>query len=402
MSLLDLMDREETWEAFARYKSSLVLPKKEAADLARFIREKKYLPVCRAVATGQPFPLPRKAVISKMSASKKRVVYIYPEPENTFLKGLTHLLLRTYDGLFTEDLYSFRPGQTAQKAVRRLIRTEGVGNWYAYKADIHDYFNSIPVDRLLPLLQDALAGDPELYAFLSGLLTEDRVIERGRVAQERKGIMAGTPLSAFYANLYLAKLDEWMRGQHIPYARYSDDMILFAPTKDETERYAGLLKERLAACGLQMNPAKECLYAPEEGFVFLGFEVRGDRVDIAPATCDKLKGKMRRKRDALQRWKKRGGYTGEQAASAFIRMFNRKLLENAAGSDLTWSNWFFAVINTTDRLHEIDLYAQDCIRYLISGTHTKARFNVRYEDLKRLGYQSLVHAYYAYEKEQND
>ncbi len=402
MSLLDLMDREETWGAFARYKSSLVLPKKEAEDLARFIREKQYLPVCRAIAAGRPFPLPRKAVISKMSASKKRVVYIYPEPENTFLKGLTHLLLRTYDGLFTEDLYSFRPGQTAQKAVRRLIRTEGVGSWYAYKADIHDYFNSIPVDRLLPLLQDALAGDPELYAFLSGLLTEDRVIERGRVAQERKGIMAGTPLSAFYANLYLAKLDEWMRGQHIPYARYSDDMILFAPTKDETERYAGLLKERLAACGLEMNPAKECLYAPEEGFVFLGFEVRGDRVDIAPATCDKLKGKMRRKRDALQRWKKRGGYTGEQAASAFIRMFNRKLLENAAGSDLTWSNWFFAVINTTDRLHEIDLYAQDCIRYLISGTHTKARFNARYEDLKRLGYQSLVHAYYAYEKEQND
>lgn len=402
MSLLDLLDREETWEAFARYRASLALPKKEAADLARFIREKQYRTVCRSIEAGEPFPLPRKAVISKMSASKKRVVYIYPEPENTFLKGLTHLLLRTYDGLFTEDLYSFRPGRTAQKAVRRLIRTEGVGSWYAYKADIHDYFNSIPVGRLLPLLRDALRGDPELYAFLSGLLTESRVLERGKVTEERKGIMAGTPLSAFYANLYLSGLDEWVRGQNVPYARYSDDMILFAPSKEETERYAGLLKERLAACGLEMNPAKERLYAPEEGFVFLGFEVRGNRVDIAPATCDKLKGKMRRKRDALQRWKKRGGYTGEQAASAFIRVFNRKLLENAQDNDLTWSNWFFAVINTTDRLHEIDLYAQDCIRFLISGTHTKARFNARYEDLKRLGYRSLVHAYYAYSKKEND
>ena len=38
MSLLDLLDREETWEAFARYRASLALPKKEAADLARFIR----------------------------------------------------------------------------------------------------------------------------------------------------------------------------------------------------------------------------------------------------------------------------------------------------------------------------------------------------------------------------
>ena len=59
----------------------------------------------------------------------------------------------------------------------------------------------------------------------------------------------------------------------------------------------------------------------------------------------------------------------------------------------------FSVINTTQSLHIIDIYAQDCIRYLVSGTHTKSRYNVRYDDLKSLGYQSLVHAYYSYEKE---
>ena len=37
---------------------------------------------------------------------------------------------------------------------------------------------------------------------------------------------------------------------------------------------------------------------------------------------------------------------------------------------------------------------QDCLRYLLSGKRTKARFNVRYEDLKALGYRSLVNAYY--------
>lgn len=399
MSLLDLLYSEETWAAFARYKASLALPKKEAADLARFIREKQYLPICASIEAGNAFPLPRKAVISKMSASKKRVVYIYPEPENTFLKGLTHLLLRSYDGLFTDDLYSFRPGRTAQKAVRRLLRAEGADGAYAYKADIHDYFNSIPVERLLPLLEETLAGDRKLYAFLAGLLTEKRVVERGRIIEERKGIMAGTPLSAFYANLYLSGLDEWVRAQGVPYARYSDDIILFARTRAEAECFALRVKDRLTGYGLEMNPAKEMLYAPEDGYVFLGFEVRNGEVDIAPATCEKLKGKMRRKRDALRRWAERGGFTGEQAASAFIRIFNRKLLESAQDNDLTWSNWFFAVISRTGRLHEIDLYAQDCIRYLISGKHTKARFNVRYEDMKKLGYRSLVHAYYEHGRE---
>ena len=73
------------------------------------------------------------------------------------------------------------------------------------------------------------------------------------------------------------------------------------------------------------------------------------------------------------------------------------LLESAGDNELTWSHWFFSVINTTESLHRIDLYAQDCLRVLISGKHTKARYNVRYEDLKRLGYRSLVHAYYDFD-----
>ncbi len=48
----------------------------------------------------------------------------------------------------------------------------------------------------------------------------------------------------------------------------------------------------------------------------------------------------------------------------------------------------------------IDHYAQDCLRVLLSGTRTKARYNARYEDLKALGYRSLVHAYYAYRKDE--
>ena len=36
----------------------------------------------------------------------------------------------------------------------------------------------------------------------------------------------------------------------------------------------------------------------------------------------------------------------------------------------------------------------------MSGKRTKGRFDVRYADLKRLGYRSLVHEYYAFNKEE--
>ena len=394
MSLLDLLSDETVWNRFYEYKLSLACPKRFTGELRRFIDEKRYLPVCEAIRAGTAFPLPCRSVIAKMGTDKKRVVYTYPPDENTVLKLLTWLILRKYDALFCRNLYSFRPQKTAKDAVRALLKNRSILRMYSYKADIHDYFNSIPVERLLPMLKSALADDERLYVFLSGLLLEPCVSDRGRPVAERKGIMAGTPLSSFFANLYLSGLDRQFQEQGVIYARYSDDMIVFAPDGETLRRYTEQIRSFLASHALELNPAKECFGRPGDGFVFLGFSCEEGKVDIAPATVKKLKQKMRRKRDALARWQKRNEIGGDKAAKAFVRIFNRKLLESPRDNELSWSSWFFPVITTAESLHAIDLYAQDCLRYLIAGTHTKARYNVRYEDLKKLGYRSLVHAYY--------
>ena len=397
MTLLDGLSAPEIWEAFYAYKTGLICPRDEAARLRGFIDRREYLPVCRRIEAGEPFPLPRRAVISKLHSGKKRVVYTYPEPENTVLKLLTWMLLRQFDGLFAPGLWSFRPGRTAKDAIRSLLGSPGIRRMWAYKTDVSNYFNSIDLDRFLPLLEEALEEEPELYAFLRGLLTEPEVLDGTRRLREQKGIMAGTPLSAFYANLFLRDLDWAFAEDGLPYARYSDDIILFAASEAELQRRAERLRAALAEKGLSLNPAKEEIFAPEEGWVFLGFRCAGGIVDVAPATLDKLKAKMRRKTRALARWRDRTGHSGEQAAAAFIRVFNRKLLDSPTDRELSWSCWFFSVINTAESLRIIDRYAQDCLRSLISGKRTKARFNVRYEDLKALGYRSLVHEYYAYE-----
>ena len=428
MPMLEQLSDEACWERFYAYKTSLACPKTFAKELRRFIDARGWEPVCEEIrktaeeirqsgSAGDQeitFPLPSKAVISKQSSQKKRTVYTYPAPENTVLKLLTWLLLRKYDGLFSGNLYSFRPGITAKDAVRRLRRTKDINRMYSYKADISNYFNSVPVEKLLPMLSEALAEDPALLNFLSGLLTEPRVLdgsrgiteprtpEESRIIIEQKGIMAGTPLSAFYANLYLRDLDRSFADRGIPYARYSDDIILFAETAEERDACASEVGHFLAERGLSLNPDKEVFGAPEDGFTFLGFEFREGYIDIAPVSVVKLKKKMRRKARALDRWHRRKRLSGEKAAAAFLRVFNRKLFAAEGDNELSWNRWFFPVITRTDRLHEIDLYAQDCIRFLAAGTRTKARFDVRYEDLKRLGYRSLVHEWYENEvKERN-
>ena len=397
MSLLDELKSEKSWEDFYAYKLSLACPKAFTAYLRAFIDSKAYLPVCALIDSRARFPLPKKTVLSKLGTAKKRVVYTYPRAENTVLKLLTHLLLRKYDGLFSEGLYSFRPGRCAKDAVRALC-AETLAGMCSYKADISDYFNSVPIDKLLPELREATADDARLYDFLSSLLSEPRALWNCETVTERKGIMAGTPLSAFYANLYLRSLDRHFTQSGIPYARYSDDMIVFAPSSEETARHAEYIRSYLSERGLEINPDKESFATPEEGWTFLGFSRRGGETDIAPATVKKLKGKMRRKARALARWSARAGADGERAAKAFIRIFNRKLFEGTGDSELTWSRWFFPVITTTRSLREIDRCAQECLRFIISGTHRKSRYNVRYQTLKSLGYRTLVNEYYSFEE----
>ena len=397
MSLIDKLGDRACWERFYEYKTSLCCDKSFNRTLREFIDSEGYKPVYERIKSGSPFPLPKRSEVSKLGKEKKRVVYTYPEAENITLKLLTYLLLRRYDGVFSRGLFSFRPNRCAKDAVRLITSHKGIGQMYAYKADISNYFNSLPVDRLLPILKSTLCDD-ELYAFLSRLLSEPYVIKDGQKITEQKGIMAGTPLSAFYANLYLCELDRLFEERGALYARYSDDIIVFAESEDKVREYAGIIKAYLTDSGLCINPDKEEYLTPETGWVFLGFCGRGGVIDIAPVTVKKLKKKMKRKSAALIRWAQRGGVPKEKAAAAFIRIFNAKLFEHSGDNELSWALWFFPVINTDRSLKQIDRYAQECIRYILSGRRTKKRFDVRYEQVKALGYRCLVNEYYRVKK----
>ena len=81
-------------------------------------------------------------------------------------------------------------------------------------------------------------------------------------------------------------------------------------------------------------------------------------------------------------------------STSLINYFNRKFFESDDPETLTWSRWFFPIINQTEGLKEIDHYLQQSIRFLSTGKHNKTNYRVDYEQLKALGYRSLVNEYY--------
>lgn len=400
MSLLDILSDEGAWIDFYEQKvDPTYLRISDAQELFQYVREKRYLPVVDRILSGEGMSVPQKKRIAKSDTSKKRIVYSLPDDEATVLKLLTWLMIRKYDWFLSDNLYSFRPNYGAKDALRKLTSNPKIPQCYSYKLDVRNYFNSIDIDLLLPVLKQLFSDDLPLYEFLASLLSDPRAIDNDTVIKEQKGVMAGMPYAVFFANVYLTRLDrEFEKIPNVVYCRYSDDIIIFAKEKDTLDTAKEKLLNMLAELRLEVNPDKVVETVPSQPWTFLGFECNGQEIDVSKVSVGKIKAKMRRKTRSLDRWRREKGKEGWMAARAFIKHFNKKLYTSESNSEVNWSWWYFPMITTEKSLKEIDAYMQDCIRFVATGSRTKSRYNFTYGQMKELGLQSLVNRWFAYKK----
>ena len=394
MSILDLINNKEEWKSFYNYKIEKGhLNKKEEKELKKFIDDEEYLDFSSCIKDEKyNFKAPKKILVNKIGSDKKRVVYCYDEKESIILKFITHHLSR-YDYKMANNCYSFRRVLGVKKAISTITKNPNIDNMYAYKVDIKNYFNSIDVDKLLIMLNEVI-DDKETYNFISKLLTFDKSIIDGQLVEEKRGAMAGVSFAPFLANVYLMDLDKYFEDNNILYARYSDDIIVFASSLEELNTYKKYINDVIFDKGLTINKDKEFVFNKGEEWNFLGIKYHNKKVDLSDITVDKIKGKIRRKARAIHRRKLKKNMSSEDTIKAMTKVFNYKFFDMSNPNDLTWSRWFFPLINTDESLKVIDEYLQMYLRYAVTGKHNKANFRIRYSKLKECGYRSLVNEYY--------
>ena len=398
-AVLEKLLCHDTWREFLKYKTSgRLLSSAEEKKLSEYIENRRYLPVAEQVASGGfRFSVPEKKELNKQGTTKKRVIYCFPEDENILLKMIAYMLYR-YDCVIPDNCFSFRRDTGARDAFIGMTKQPEINGLWGFKADISNYFNSIDVSMLVPVLREVICDDDGLLQLMIDLLSDDRAIWQGEVIREKRGVMAGTPTSPFFANIYLREMDEFFAERNVLYARYSDDIIIFGG-RDETEESIRTYRGFLEKYGLVSNPSKEQRFAPGESWSFLGFEYRNGTVDISRAASGKLLDKIRRGAKSVRRWMLKKGASPERALTAFNRRFNRKFYDTASGRELCWCRWYFPMINTDATLRYIDRYMQDWQRYIVTGKHNKANYRkVPYSVLKDCGYRPLVAEYYRRDK----
>ncbi len=399
MSILEELNDDAIWDSFLQYKISNrhLSPKKEK-ELQAFIAEKKYKDITKHLSEKAfSFDYPEKICVNKSGSGKKRIVYSFGKSESMVLKVMAFLLYR-YDDKISPCCYSFRRNSSAKEAIRNVLALPRLDEKYCLKADVSNYFNSIPPAGLIKVLEEIITDDSPLLSFLNCLLTADKAYENGQLITEKRGAMAGIPISPFFANVYLLSLDELFSSKGIPYFRYSDDILIFADSLTELEDCKALLQRHIKEKGLSLNPAKVSVSTPGEGWEFLGFCYRQGVVDLSDVTIRKMEDKIKRKAHSLYRWKQKKGADFDRTAKAMIRTFNKKFFDSADENAFTWSRWFFPVLTTDSGLRKLDACLVKYIRFLSSGRHYKGNYRVTYEQIKKLGFRSLVHEYYLFQK----
>ena len=337
MSLIDNLSDDFLWQEFLNHKKSSLLPDKIVKDYEYYINNKAYKNTStKIISQDYTFSIPRKILISKMGKSKKRTVYSFNEDETYILKILSYLLYK-YDYLFAPNLYSFRQNTGVKTAILNLTKSD-IKSKYAYKVDIKNYFNSVPVPNLLSSLKKDL-NDEKLYTFFESLLNNKKVSYNGITIEEEKGIMAGVPISSFLANYYLKDLDYYFYNQKIIYFRYADDIIIF-DYESNINKHREYIITYLQSVALEINTDKEFLYNPGEKFDFLGFSFDNGIIDLSNNSVKKIKGKIRRTAKGLRRWMLKKNATPEVTIKAMNRKFNRKFFGKSE-NDLSWKYYFF-------------------------------------------------------------
>jgi len=343
--------------------------------------------------------VPERCQINKMGTGKKRTIYIFPPEDQLVLKAINYCLSRCFLGLLPCCL-AFRPGYCVHGAFRTIVR-KYKEEYSCIRLDITNYFNSIPTENMIRILQRRLVQYPEVLTALSGILLDPCVIVNGEIQKDlNKGVMAGMPLAPLLANLYLSDFDAQARKWVPAYGRYSDDLILFCLPENVCAIYEKT-RLSLAERGLVLNEGKTRIVPPGGKWEFLGLSYHQGVIDLSAATILKMKGKISRSSRKLYRWKLSKDASTERAVRALIRKFQYKFYGSGREDDeLTWSRWYFPLINQTEGIKTIDQYFQLWARYLADGRHSKKSFQqLPYDLLQKYGYVPLVSAFHKRERD---
>ena len=203
-------------------------------------------------------------IFEMVCGSKKRIIYRLPYfPDRICHHAIMNIMEPIWVSIFTRDTYSCIKHRGVHGAVR-IIKEDMKdipGTRYCLKCDVKKYYPSIDHDILKVIIRKKIK-DTDLLWLL------DEIIDSA------PGVPIGNYLSQFFANLYLAYFDHWMKKdiKIKYYYRYCDDIVILHNDKavlhDIQKQISDYLERKLK---LTMKDNYQVFPVESRGLDFLGY-----------------------------------------------------------------------------------------------------------------------------------
>lgn len=222
----------------------------------------------------QPFPL-LEVAIPKRSGGE-RLLSIPAVRDRVAQAAFYEVTRDVFEAEMEEVSFAFRPGLGVRDAVRRMTELRDQGFRFVLDADIDDFFDSIPHERLFERVHKLPLPD-SFFALLARWVCCESYDGR-RIRRLERGVPQGSAVSPMLANLFLDALDEAFLRAGKKVVRYADDFVVMCRTESEAEAALELTDDLLERLELDLERGKTVVTSFDRGFKFLGAVFAGDEV----------------------------------------------------------------------------------------------------------------------------
>jgi len=231
-SLIDKVIRpatlETAWQRVARNKGAAGV---DGQSVERFAHNaERYLRELQAsLADGSYQPQPVKRVEIPKPDGKTRPLGIPTVKDRIVQTALKMVIEPILEVQFRPGSHGFRPGRSCKDALREVDGLLKEGHTFVVDADLKSYFDSIPHDRLMTLVEGSIS-DGRVLGLIESFLHQEIMSEMARW-QPTTGTPQGAVLSPLLANLYLHPLDLLLERNGYRMVRYADDFVILCASE---------------------------------------------------------------------------------------------------------------------------------------------------------------------------
>lgn len=203
---------------------------------------------------------------------KERIIFRLPYyPDRIVHHAIMNILEPIWVSIMIKNTYSCIKHRGIHKALRDIRKDmqDKQGTKYCLKLDIRKFYPSINHDVLKSIIRKKIK-DERLLKLL------DEIIDSS------EGVPIGNYLSQFFANLYLAYFDHWIKEilKVKYYYRYADDIVVLSSSKEELHNIFDKIQQYISDLKLQIKDNWQIFEVDVRGLSFVGYIIRHEYTKI--------------------------------------------------------------------------------------------------------------------------